>query len=322
MLLASFVATPIQAQQLTPENQLIYLRHVMEQSETKQEKNATLLLIGKTGTFQAMMYAGQYLEDKTVAKAAAKAVVEIATTHPEYNGTNTRELVKKALPNLDGKTKKLAKAWLKTVSDKEVGYVCLFNGKNLDGWKGLVENPIARAKMSKAELEEKQKKADQIMKDNWKVENGLLVYDGHSYDNLCSVGSYADFEMTVDWRLDPNGKEPDAGVYLRGTPQVQIWDIRRTNVGAEVGSGGLYNNKAHESKPSSVEDNKLGEWNTFYIKMVGDRVTVKLNGVTVVDNVVMDNYWDRKQPIFPREQIEMQAHGCKCYFRDIYIKEL
>ena len=76
------------------------------------------------------------------------------------------------------------------------------------------------------------------------------------------------------------------------------------------------------SKPSSLGDNKLGEWKTFFIRMVGDKVTVKLNGVTVVDNVTLENYWDRKQPIFPREQIEMQAHGSKVYFRDIYLKEL
>ncbi|MBP5393542.1 MAG: DUF1080 domain-containing protein, partial [Bacteroidaceae bacterium] len=121
---------------------------------------------------------------------------------------------------------------------------------------------------------------------------------------------------------DPNGKEPDAGVYLRGAPQVQIWDIRRTNVGAQVGSGGLYNNQKNPSKPTSVEDNKLGEWNTFRIIMKGDKVTVWLNGVKVVDNVVLENYWDRKLPIFPKDQIEMQAHGCRCYFRNIYVKSI
>ena len=85
---------------------------------------------------------------------------------------------------------------------------------------------------------------------------------------------YGDFEMYVDWMLDPKGPEADAGIYLRGTPQVQIWDTSRVNVGAQVGSGGLYNNQVNESKPSKVADNKLGEWNSFYIKMVGDRVTV------------------------------------------------
>ena len=56
--------------------------------------------------------------------------------------------------------------------------------------------------------------------------------------------------------------------------------------------------------------------------MVGDRVTVKLNGELVVDNVIMENYWDRSQPILPIEQIELQAHGSRCSFRNIYIKEL
>ena len=122
--------------------------------------------------------------------------------------------------------------------------------------------------------------------------------------------------------LDPKGPEADAGIYLRGTPQVQIWDTSRVNVGAQVGSGGLYNNQVNESKPSKVADNKLGEWNSFYIKMVGDRVTVVLNGEKVVDNVILENYWDRKLPIFPVEQIEMQAHGSKVYYRNIYVKEL
>ena len=71
-----------------------------------------------------------------------------------------------------------------------------------------------------------------------------------------------------------------------------------------------------------MEDNKLGEWNTFRILMKGEKVTVWLNGTKVVDNVVLENYWDRNLPIFPREQIEMQAHGSRCYFRNIYVKEL
>ncbi len=128
--------------------------------------------------------------------------------------------------------------------------------------------------------------------------------------------------MLVDWKLDPNGREPDAGIYLRGSPQVQIWDTARVDVGAQVGSGGLYNNKKNKDIPLVVADNPLGEWNSFYIKMVGDRVTVKLNGVLVVDDVILENYWDRSQPIFPIEQLELQAHGSKVWFRNIYVKEL
>ena len=325
MLLASVFTgahTATAHERLTPENQLISLRHIMEQAQTENEKEAAMTLIGQSGTLQAMSYAGKYLQDKQVAEEAAEAIVAIALKHPEYNGEWTRQLVQKSLKHLDKKARKSAKQWLKDADPNEKGYVNLFNGKDLSGWKGLVDNPISRAKMSADQLKQKQEKADDIMRANWKVEDGLLVYEGHSFDNLCSEKAYGDFEMTVDWKLDPNGEEPDAGVYLRGTPQVQIWDIRRTNVGAQVGSGGLYNNQQHRSTPTSVEDNKLGEWNTFYIRMVGDKVTVKLNGVTVVDNVVLENYWDRKQPIFPREQIEMQAHGSKVFFRDIYLKEL
>ena len=89
-----------------------------------------------------------------------------------------------------------------------------------------------------------------------------------------------------------------------------------------MGSGGLYNNKENESKPRKVADKKLGEWNTFRIIMKADRVTVYLNGELVTDNVVLENYWDKNQPISAQEQIELQAHGSPVYYRNIYIKEL
>lgn len=322
LMLAGVVSTPMQAETLTPENQLIALRHIMEQSGDTETMQSTLSLIAGTGTYQAMMYAARYMEYPQVAADAAKAVADIALQHPAYNGEDTRALLTKAMPLLDKKTRKAVKTWLASADTNEKGYVSMFNGKDLTGWKGLVENPIARAGMTRAQMQEAQAKADEQMRKDWVVEDGYLTYVGSGFDNLCTVEQYADFEMTVDWRLDPNGAEPDAGVYLRGTPQVQIWDIRRTDVGAQVGSGGLYNNQKNESKPLCVADNRLGEWNTFLIRMQGERVTVKLNGVTVVDNVVLENYWDRSLPIFPKEQIEMQAHGSKVQFRDLYIKEL
>ena len=247
---------------------------------------------------------------------------KIAMDHPEYNGINYRLLLKTIQAVLSEKEEKEIENFLSGLSKDEEGFVSIFNGTNLNGWKGLVQNPIARSKMTGEELAKAQEKADQVMREDWKVEDGMLTYVGHGYDNICTVNQYADFEMLVDWKLDPAGKEPDAGVYLRGTPQVQIWDIARVNVGAQVGSGGLYNNQKNRSTPLEVADNKLGEWNTFYIRMVGDKVTVKLNGKLVVDNVTMENYWDRKQPIFPREQIEMQAHGSRTWFRDIYVREI
>ena len=202
------------------------------------------------------------------------------------------------------------------------GFVALFNGKDLKGWKGLVGDPVKRSKMDAKTLADAQKKADAEMRDGWKVVNGELQFTGHG-NNIATIKKYGDFEMLVDWKIiNNNTLDGDAGIYLRGTPQVQIWDNANLKVGAQVGSGGLYNNKENESKPLKVADKKLDEWNTFRIIMKGDRVTVYLNGELVTDNVILENYWDRSMPIFTEEQIELQAHGSPIAYRNIYIKEL
>jgi hypothetical protein len=125
--------------------------------------------------------------------------------------------------------------------------------------------------------------------------------------------------MWVEWLITRDG---DSGIYLRGTPQVQIWDTSLVKVGAQVGSGGLYNNQKNPSKPLMVADNPVGEWNIFYIRMIGDKVTVELNGQRVTDEVVLENYWDRNRPIFPVGPIELQAHGTNLAFRNIFVREI
>ncbi|MDR2764834.1 MAG: DUF1080 domain-containing protein [Tannerella sp.] len=310
---------------LTGENRLIYLRKAMEIARTDVQRNAILTQIGKTGTFLALLYAGDFLDKSALKEAAATAVMTIALNHPEYTGENVIDLLNRAgtaLSNPDADYQRQSIRKHLDEMPKEKGFVSIFNGKDLTGWKGLVENPIVRAKMKPTELVKKQAKADEQMRKDWVVENGLLTFVGSGFDNLCTEKQYGDIEMYIDWKLDPAGPEADAGIYLRGTPQVQIWDTARVNVGAQVGSGGLYNNQVHESKPLKVADNKLGEWNTFYIKMVGDRVTVKLNGELVTDDVILENYWNRQLPIPPVEQIELQAHGSKVYYRNVYVKEL
>lgn len=310
---------------LTGENRLIYLRNAMEIAKTDTQKNTILARIGRTGTYLGLIYAGEFIDQPALKENAAVAVMTIALGHREYTGDLVVGLLNKAaaaLSNPDADYQRQSIRLLLEEMPKEKGFVSLFDGKDLTGWKGLVQNPIARAKMTPSQLAKAQEKADEQMRKDWKVENGLLVFDGAGYDNLCSEKQYGDIEMYVDWKLDPAGPEADAGIYLRGTPQVQMWDTARVKVGAQVGSGGLYNNQIYEKNPIKVADNKLGEWNTMYIKMVGDRVTVKLNGELVTDDVILENFWDRKQPLFPTEQIELQAHGSKVYYRNIYVKEL
>ena len=198
------------------------------------------------------------------------------------------------------------------------GFVALFNGKDLTGWKGLVADPEKRARMSREQLAQAQAKADEDMRAHWKVVDGVLHFDGKGR-SLCTAKDYGDFEMLVDWKIEKGG---DSGIYLRGSPQVQIWDTANRLVGAQVGSGGLYNNKKNPSKPDKVADNPVGQWNTFRITMVGERVTVLLNDELVVDNVIMENYWNRDKPIYPTGQIELQNHGNFLYFRNIYIREI
>lgn len=207
------------------------------------------------------------------------------------------------------------------VADPPEGFVALFNGKDLDGWKGLVADPEKRAAMKPEELAAAQKAADEKMKAHWSVADGELIFDGKG-DSLCTVKDYGDFEMYVDWKILEGG---DSGIYLRGSPQVQIWDTKfekYTPLGADKGSGALWNNQTNPRFPLQHADKPAGEWNTFFIRMVGDKVTIKLNDVLVTDNVVMENIWDRKKPIYPRGQIELQNHGNTLWFRNISIREL
>lgn len=197
------------------------------------------------------------------------------------------------------------------------GFVALFNGKDLTGWKGLAGDPVKRATMNADELKAAQQKADEQMRKHWRAENGILVFDGQG-QNICTAKEYGDFELLVDWKIEPKG---DSGIYLRGTPQVQIWDPDDGDRN-RVGSGGLFNNKQNPSAPLVRADNPVGQWNTFYIKMVGDRVTIKLNDKLVVDNVVLENYWEREKPIYATGAIELQNHGNTLYFRNIHVRKL
>ncbi len=201
------------------------------------------------------------------------------------------------------------------------GFTSIFNGNNLAGWKGLVGDPKKRAAMTPIALAEAQVKADELAVANWKIEGGVLVYRGTNYDNLCTVKDYVNFELLADWKIEPYA---DSGFYLRGTPQVQIWDpfTQPTKAGSEVGSGGLYNNKTNASKPLLVADKPIGEWNQMRIIMAGDKVHVFLNGELVANGVTLENYWQRDLPVLPFGPIELQAHKSLVWFKHLYIREL
>jgi hypothetical protein len=301
--------------------QLLDLQDKMELAKNPIEQKRIIAEAARVPGFSSLVFASKYLDNVAINKEAALAVTRLALADMSIKGTVVREALEKALPLISGVDSAILVGKLKAHLRKlpyDYGFVSMFNGKDLTGWKGLVGNPVYRAKQSDSALKVLQEKADAKIVNDWVAKDGLLVFTGHG-DNLCTEKKYGDFEMYVDWKITAQG---DAGIYLRGTPQVQIWDTSRREVGAQVGSGGLYNNQKNQSKPLVVADNAIGSWNNFHIIMKGDKVTVYLNGVLVTDNTILENYWDRNLPIFIKEQIELQAHGTYVAYRNLYIREL
>src|SRR3954463_611945 len=125
------------------------------------------------------------------------------------------------------------------------GFTALFNGKDLTGWQGLVELPKRDKDPEKYAAQVKA--ANDKYLPHWSVKDGVIQYDGKG-QSLQTVKDYGDFELLVDWKIAAKG---DSGIYLRGSPQVQIW-AREKNGG--VGSGGLYNNTTNPRKPIKLAD--------------------------------------------------------------------
>ena len=152
--------------------------------------------------------------------------------------------------------------------------------------------------------------------------NGILVFDGVQANketgekggqNLQTVKQYGDIDLYVDWCVEQGA---DSGVYLKNAPQIQMWFN-------PLGSGGLYNNQIGPRNPLVVADNPADHWNTFHIiQRDNDMTTVWLNGQLVVNNVKMENYWDRSKPLAPKGHIELQYHGHKLFWKNIFVKEL
>jgi len=218
-------------------------------------------------------------------------------------------------------------------------FVSLFNGKDFKNWK-VPEGDNG----------------------HWKIIDGVIDYDAESEakgdKSLWTEKPYKDFILYVDWRIkevpwknpnvpiilpsglhkkDENGNEikmtvpdSDSGILLRGVGKCQtnIWNW-------PVGSGEVYGYRMDKSMPAEVRrgvtprvnaDNDIGEWNTFKITMKGDRLTVELNGIVVIENALLPG-------IPERGPIGLQHHGSKrngdwvsppslVQFRNIYIKEI
>ena len=205
------------------------------------------------------------------------------------------------------------------------GFRPLFNGKDLSGWHGMPHfNPDELSALSETERAAKLEEWNQSISEHWRVQEGAIVNDGEGA-YLTTDEVFRDYELLIDYKTVAKA---DSGIYLKNTPQVQIWDSTeeaKFNLGADKGSGGLWNNStgAAGKDPAKLMDRPFGEWNSFRIRQIGARTTVWLNGEKVVENAIMENYWDkdRKIPLRPSGEIQLQTHGGEIQWRNIYIKE-
>ena len=214
----------------------------------------------------------------------------------------------------------------------EDNWIQLFNGTDLTGWRG--GSTFDHRKLLAMPEEERAKQLAKwtatltaVNKDtgkpHWYAEKGELVNDGFG-DYATTEKDYGDFELRVDYKTVPKA---DSGIYLRGVPQVQIWDSTeeaKFNLGANKGSGGLWNNSpgAAGKDPLVLADAPFGQWNEFRILMVGARVSVTLNGQLVVDHATMENFYDRKTAVPPKGPIELQTHGGEIRWRNVKLREI
>jgi len=213
------------------------------------------------------------------------------------------------------------------------GFTALFNGNDLSGWRGG-DTFDHRAWLALPEQERRAKSAEWTadMKKHWRVENDELVNDGDG-KYATTEKDYGDFELLLEYKTVAKA---DSGIYLRGVPQVQIWDYTdaaKFPLGASKGSGGLWNNSAGApgKDPLVLADRPFGEWNKFRIVMVGSRVSVWLNDKQVVDHAILENYYDnedktlqpqQRHPVPARGPIQLQTHGGEIRWRNVFIREI
>ena len=195
-------------------------------------------------------------------------------------------------------------------------FTALFNGKDLAGWRGgNTFDPAKLAAMPEAERKAQIEKWTASMKEHWRVQNDELVNDGKG-DYATTEKDFGNFELFVDYKTVAGA---DSGIYLRGCPQVQIWDINQPSRpenpdrNPNKGSGGLFNNtpRSPGRDPLVIADKPFGEWNHFRILMVDSRVSVWLNEKLVVDHAVLENYYDRKLPVPGTGPVQLQTQGAR-----------
>lgn len=225
----------------------------------------------------------------------------------------------------------LVLGFCENASGNENDFTPLFNGRDLSGWHGWDihgkgGSPGDVAKMNPEEKFQAIETWTADAKKHWTVQNGELVNDGHG-TYLATEKEFGDIELLIEYKTVPKA---DSGIYLRNTPQVQIWDSNQVfdpknpTRRPHLGSGGLFNNNPDSPgrDPRVLADKPFGQWNQFRIVQVGERTSIWFNGQKVVDHARLENYWKRELPIPAKGKIILQTHGGEIRWRNIAVREI
>lgn len=186
-----------------------------------------------------------------------------------------------------------------TAAEADEGFVPLFNGKDLTGWK--LRNPKG--------------------KNLWTVEPGGVlknnVAKGEHGTDLLTEQKFWNFTVRFEYQVPDNS---NSGFYLRGRHEIQILGDYKSGKPSEGGNGALYGFK----KPDVFASRPGDEWQTCEATIIGDKITVILNGQKIHDNVTcrrptggeIDNRVNEPGPIL------LQGDHGTVSFRNIRIKEL
>lgn len=287
-------------------------RRALELNPSAKVQNKLLKALSKTPVFPALTLAVNYMDAPATAETAAMVVKTVAAKNPALGGETVAAALKKAQEVYAGLAKSDADAGYAVDEIKGLlaklpaeGYLPV--SLEPSGWEAVVGDPETRKAMKAKALAKAQTEARAAMAKNWIAENGVLTgaADGGT---IGSAKNYENFELILDWKT-----EGEAAMGIRSIPQIAL---------GGKNSGALTGNMLHDNAAPKAAANGPQEWNTMQVKVVSDRVTVVLNGVTTAENVILENACNREIPAYAEGQILLIAGNAPLNVREMYIREL
>ena len=287
-------------------------RRALELNPSAKVQNKLLKALAKTPEFPVLVLAVKYLDNPATAETAAMVVKTVAAKNPALGGETVAAALKKAQEVYAGLAKSDADAGYAVDEIKGLlaklpaeGYLPV--SLEPSGWEAVVGDPETRKAMKAKALAKAQTEARAAMAKNWTAENGVLTgaADGGA---IGSAKNYENFELILDWKT-----EGEAEMGIRSIPQIAL---------GGKNSGALTGNMLHDNAAPKAAANGPQEWNTMQVKVVSDRVTVVLNGVTTAENVILENACNREIPAYAEGQILLIAGNAPLNVREMYIREL